>query len=101
MVPPHRICLASVVLALTPGFLAAQPQPTGTALVWGIASYGLLGDAPAVQRSAPFHVPATGTVRSIAAGFAHVLVRRSDGTVWAWGRNESGALGDGLAVPRS
>ena len=31
----------------------------------------------------------------VVAGFAHTVVLRQDGTVWAWGRNEEGQLGNG------
>jgi alpha-tubulin suppressor-like RCC1 family protein len=34
-------------------------------------------------------------VKAIAAGGAHSLALRSDGTVWSWGYNGSGQLGDG------
>jgi alpha-tubulin suppressor-like RCC1 family protein len=39
----------------------------------------------------------TGSI-AIASGFNHAMVLREDGTVWAWGRNESGELGDGTTV---
>src|SRR5258706_608752 len=34
-------------------------------------------------------------VRSIAAGAHHMLALRVDGTVWAWGANNAGQLGNG------
>lgn len=33
--------------------------------------------------------------RQIAAGSGHILALKSDGTVWAWGSNAHGELGDG------
>ncbi|MBI5376331.1 MAG: hypothetical protein HZA77_12930 [Candidatus Schekmanbacteria bacterium] len=33
----------------------------------------------------------------ISAGHAHSVALKSNGTLWAWGRNESGQLGDGLS----
>jgi alpha-tubulin suppressor-like RCC1 family protein len=36
----------------------------------------------------------------IAAGSFHNLALRSDGTVWAWGDNQYGQLGDGRAMSR-
>ena len=35
---------------------------------------------------------------SIAAGKSHSLAIRSDGTLWAWGANEVGQLGDGTTA---
>ena len=37
----------------------------------------------------------------IAAGIYHGLALRSDGTVWSWGYNGNGQLGDGTTVTRS
>ncbi|MFA6016001.1 MAG: hypothetical protein WC742_13125 [Gallionellaceae bacterium] len=36
----------------------------------------------------------TGTVKAIAAGFDHTLAVAADGRVWAWGRNDTGQLGN-------
>ena len=40
-------------------------------------------------------------ITAISAGWFHILARRSDGTVWAWGNNSNGELGDGTTVNRS
>jgi len=37
----------------------------------------------------------------IAAGIDHTVALRSDGTVWAWGNNWNGTLGDGTRTSRS
>lgn len=37
----------------------------------------------------------------VAAGFDHTLALKSDGTVWAWGDNSDGQLGDGSTVTRN
>lgn len=34
----------------------------------------------------------------VVAGFAHSVVLRDDGTVWGWGRNEEGQLGNGNRI---
>jgi alpha-tubulin suppressor-like RCC1 family protein len=36
----------------------------------------------------------------IAAGMQHALVLKADGTLWAFGLNENGQLGDGTTVSR-
>ncbi|NVJ28395.1 hypothetical protein HUW62_45045 [Myxococcus sp. AM011] len=38
---------------------------------------------------------------TVLAGRNHTLALRLDGTVWAWGSNASGQLGDGTAVTRT
>jgi LPXTG-motif cell wall-anchored protein len=43
----------------------------------------------------PVQVPGLSRVIAIAAGAYHSLAVKSDGTVWAWGGNGAGQLGDG------
>src|SRR2546428_613650 len=40
-------------------------------------------------------LPTTSNAQKIAAGNYHSLALKSDGTVWAWGMNLYGQLGDG------
>ena len=49
-------------------------------------------------RSAPARINAFSDVIGIAAGNAHSLAIKQDGTVWAWGRNGNGELGDGTTA---
>ncbi|MEK7448660.1 MAG: hypothetical protein AAB019_04160 [Planctomycetota bacterium] len=44
--------------------------------------------------------PAPPTFSKIAAGYEHTIVIRTDGTLWAWGENASGQLGDGTYIHR-
>jgi alpha-tubulin suppressor-like RCC1 family protein len=43
----------------------------------------------------------TDTVPKVTAGNAHTVALATDGTVWAWGINSSGQLGDGTATRRT
>ena len=36
---------------------------------------------------------------AVAAGSDHALVIHSDGTIWSWGNNQYGQLGDGTLNP--
>jgi alpha-tubulin suppressor-like RCC1 family protein len=40
-------------------------------------------------------------VKAIVAGDYTPLVLKNDGTVWAWGRNAYGQVGDGTITPRA
>src|SRR3989304_3046154 len=40
-------------------------------------------------------------VSAIAAGGVHTVALKKDGTVWAWGSNSDGQLGDGTTINRS
>ncbi len=44
--------------------------------------------------------PSSGAVAAMAAGDTHSLALLEDGSVWAWGRNDHGQLGDGTFVDR-
>ena len=40
-------------------------------------------------------------MQSISAGHFHCLALRQDGTVWGWGDNLAGDLGDGTTIDRA
>jgi alpha-tubulin suppressor-like RCC1 family protein len=68
----------------------------GTVWAWGAANDGQLGEGTNVsKRLTPVQVTNLNQVAAIAAGASHSLAMKSDGTVWVWGRNQSGQLGIG------
>ena len=74
----------------------------GSVRAWGGNNVGQLGDGTTTNRSSPVQVPGlTGVVVAVAAGYAHSIAVKSDGSVWAWGSNDSGQLGDGTRTNRS
>ena len=38
--------------------------------------------------------------RSVSAGSSHTVAIRADGSLWAWGNNDYGQLGDGTTTDR-
>jgi alpha-tubulin suppressor-like RCC1 family protein len=74
----------------------------GTVLAWGDDSFGQLGNGRASGTSPhPTRVPGLDHVTAITAGSTYSLAMRSDGTVWAWGTNAFGNLGDGTNTARA
>ena len=73
----------------------------GTVWAWGNNWSGQLGGATAREWSfSPLQVPGLSDVKHIDAGRSFNLVLRADGSVWAWGGNWSGQLGDGTTADR-
>jgi alpha-tubulin suppressor-like RCC1 family protein len=68
----------------------------GTVWAWGMNYRGVLGTGEyGPPRFAPVKVKGLTDVVAIKAGANHALALRADGTVWAWGSNQNGQLGDG------
>jgi uncharacterized repeat protein (TIGR02543 family) len=73
----------------------------GTLWAWGLNENGQLGDGTLENRTAPVQVSGISGVTAVSTGLGyHVLALKSDGTVWAWGRNDNGELGDGTTTQR-
>ena len=76
----------------------------GTVWAWGDNGYGQLGNNSTTDSSLPVQVEdPTGTsyltrITAIAAGYNHSLALKSDGTVWAWGLNTYGQLGNNSTI---
>ena len=67
----------------------------GTLWAWGYGNQGQLGinvGGPGARRSSPVQVPGT-TWRSIDSGVNHVVATKTDGTLWCWGSDDEGLLG--------
>ena len=70
----------------------------GTVWVWG-ANF-LISNNPG-QLTVPVQIPGLTNVTAITAGSNHLLMLKSDKTVWAIGGNNSGELGDGTTTSRT
>jgi alpha-tubulin suppressor-like RCC1 family protein len=74
----------------------------GTLWTWGFNQYGQLGDNSVTIRSSPVQTVATGNNwKQVACGYGHTVAIKTDGTLWTWGRNAEGILGDNTTTHKS
>lgn len=75
----------------------------GTVLTWGSNQEGQLGLGDAANRSRPTQVAVpcqASQVTAVATGHNSTLALCGNGTVWSWGLNSDGQLGDGTRTMR-
>jgi alpha-tubulin suppressor-like RCC1 family protein len=67
----------------------------GSLWCWGHNGYGQVGDGTNTNRNSPTQVPGMSSgVSSISLGWYHSCAIKTDGSLWCWGNNEYGQLGD-------
>ncbi|MFA5794636.1 MAG: hypothetical protein WC980_06170 [Candidatus Brocadiia bacterium] len=80
----------------------------GTLWSWGRNDFSQLGDGTGEQNryappqyvytAQPTRIGIDNNWQAIAAGHSHSFALKSDGTLWAWGVNWDGQLGDGTSI---
>lgn len=75
----------------------------GTIYTWGYNQYGQLGNGSNTDSNVPVAVSTGGvlngkTIVQIAAGYGYSMALASDGTLFTWGHNSSGQLGNGTFI---
>ncbi|MCL2503591.1 MAG: cell wall-binding repeat-containing protein [Coriobacteriia bacterium] len=100
---PTRIGTANNWQAISAGdnyFLALQND--GSLWAWGANTYGQLGDGTNVGKpTTPTRIGMANDWKAISAGGDHSLAQKNDGSLYAWGRNDYGQLGDGTTTRRT
>ena len=99
------------VVAVSCGYIhTAAITADGTLWIWGANQYGQLGSGASnatiqvggiqeVIQTKP--VKAMVDVAAVSCGQYHTVALKRDGTVWTWGHNRDGQLGDGNRSDRS
>lgn len=81
---------------------SAALRDDGTVWVWGSNQVGQAGNGTiSTNECQCVAVPTQASISDVVqiqSGSRHILALKSDGTVWAWGRNASGELGIGTSV---
>jgi alpha-tubulin suppressor-like RCC1 family protein len=110
---PNRVITAPLVLDLPGKVLQVALGDTtayalleeGTVIAWGTNDEGQLGNGAMGANgqlgiypkpsATPVKVTGLDHIIQIDAGRKHAVALRNDGTVWAWGTRDDGAIGDG------
>lgn len=111
-VPVVGLGSGSEVISITAGGnFSLALKADGTIWAWGNNNNGQLGIGSTINQSVPVEVKAVGGVgfltgiiavsATAGSGGAFALALRTDGTVWAWGNNSNGQLGDGTTAGRT
>ena len=104
---PVKLGTSSWSLVSTGQSFAAAITSTGALYAWGYNGYGQLGDGTVATKSSPVLVfapnPIAGIVSwtSVSAGLSHTAGIDTTGSLYTWGSNANGQLGDGTITNRS
>ena len=80
--------------------LTAAVKTDGTLWTWGRGSFGQLGiGSTAAYRASPVQTISGGNNwKQVSAGGLHVAAIKTDGTLWLWGYNGDGLLGNNISL---
>ena len=98
---PNQVGKASVWASVnTFGGHTCAVQTDGSLWCWGNNAYGQLGDGTTTDRKQPSRVGSANDWVVVAVGsFGHTCAIKTDHTMWCWGENEYGTLGNGTTEP--
>ena len=101
---PVQTIAGSTIWKLVAGgqYHTSSIKTDGTLWLWGQNSYGGLGDNTITHRSSPVQTVSCGTNwKQVACGSLYTAAIKTDGTLWTWGQNPFGQLGDNTSVRKS
>ncbi|MBI4947775.1 MAG: T9SS type A sorting domain-containing protein [Bacteroidetes bacterium] len=105
-IPVTTIGLTGIISVAVGEYHSLALKSDGTVWSFGNNDFGGLGDNTIVTKNTPVQVHGPGNVgfltgiTAIAASGYGSIALKSDGTVWAWGNNGGGVLGDGTIIER-
>ena len=103
-----EIPLSDVSQIATAGNFSLAVKTDGTLWAWGENTTGQLGTGDTLARSSPVQIGTLSnwskvvcSANDITNTINSALAIKTDGTLWAWGINTAGRLGDGTTIARS
>lgn len=90
--------LTNIIKIAAGGYFSMALKDDGTVWTWGINNQGQLGHGKYEAyppHPIPTQVNGISDVKEIAGGYDHSIALKNDGTVYAWGCNYLGQLGQG------
>ncbi len=97
---PTQVAGLSGVIAIAAGeYASLAVKSDGTVWSWGYNGQGQLGygTTDGNAHSTPAQILTLSNMTMVAAG-THSMAVKSDGSVWAWGYNQTGQFGDGSNI---
>ncbi|WP_240359520.1 hypothetical protein [Pyxidicoccus trucidator] len=100
LIPGQVAGLSGVKSASAGGYHSLAVRSDGTVWHWGSTFYfqTVENGSSGLTRSFPTQVSGLSGVAAVSAGAFHSLAVRSDGSVWSWGQNAKGQLGNGTRL---
>ncbi len=101
-IPTFGQCWESVAVGYANVFAIAD---NGTLWAWGKNTFGELGDGTNVLKNSPVQIGTDTNWKEVSPSmdgiYSFTLAVKTDGTLWSWGSNNRGQLGDGTTVFRN
>lgn len=97
---PNGVGFLTNIIAIAAGYnFSYALRNDGTVWSWGTNADGQLGNGNTTNTNVPIQATVlTGSFVAIDAGASFGIALKSDGTIWGWGSNTDGQLGNGSFV---
>ena len=97
---PQQTLIDNVIAIAAGSDFSLALKSDGSVFAWGTNGAGQLGIGSTTPGASnlPVQVNTINNIIAIASGNAHSLALECDGTLWSWGSNSNGQLGDGTRV---
>lgn len=99
---PVQVFADAASIEAGPYYYSYAVKNDGTVWAWGANDVGQLGDGTFNNKNVPTKALKLSAITNIvSAPYDYTLALKNDGTVWAWGNNEEGEVGDGTLDDRN